>query len=66
MIPRQQRLLMIDGPRQARFHERPLPEPGPADIVVRPLLSAFKHGTEMMAYSGASPFASRPLRRPSW
>ncbi len=50
---------MVDGPGMARFHERPLPAPGPRDVVIRPMLSTFKHGTEMMAYSGNSPFAAR-------
>ncbi len=59
MEPSRQKVLMIDGPREVSFHDRPLPAPGPQDVVVRPLLSTFKHGTEMMAYSGNSPFAGR-------
>jgi threonine dehydrogenase-like Zn-dependent dehydrogenase len=54
-----QKILMIDGPGVVRFHERSVVELGPRDILVRPSWSSFKHGTEMMAYSGRSPFATR-------
>ncbi len=50
---------MIEAPRQARFADRPLLPPGPGDVVVRSLYSTFKHGTEMMAYLGRTPHASR-------
>lgn len=40
-------------------HRPAPPSPGPRDVVVKPRLSTFKHGTEMMAYSGGSPFATR-------
>jgi threonine dehydrogenase-like Zn-dependent dehydrogenase len=59
MTPSTQTILMLLGPGDARFQDRPLPAPGPGDAVIRPLLSSFKHGTEMMAYSGRSPFARR-------
>jgi threonine dehydrogenase-like Zn-dependent dehydrogenase len=54
-----QRVLVLEAPRQVRLAMRPLPPPGPGDVVVRSLLSTFKHGTEMMAYCGRSPFAAR-------
>lgn len=54
-----QSVLMIEAPGRVAFRDLALPAPGPRDLVVRPHLSAFKHGTEMMAYSGGSPFASR-------
>jgi 2-desacetyl-2-hydroxyethyl bacteriochlorophyllide A dehydrogenase len=50
---------MLDAPRRVAFAERPLPPPGPGDVLVRSHYSTFKHGTEMMAYSGRSPFANR-------
>lgn len=55
----QQRVLVLEAPRQAHLAVKPLPPPGPGDVVVKSLLSTFKHGTEMMAYSGRSPFAAR-------
>jgi threonine dehydrogenase-like Zn-dependent dehydrogenase len=57
--PARHRLLTIQGPGKVQFVEAALPAPGPGDVLVRPLLSTFKHGTEMMAYSGDSPFARR-------
>jgi 2-desacetyl-2-hydroxyethyl bacteriochlorophyllide A dehydrogenase len=59
MHPSSQRVLTIEAPRQARLLDRPLAHPGPGDVVVRPVYSTFKHGTEMMAYLGRTPFASR-------
>ncbi|HEY7608629.1 MAG TPA: zinc-binding dehydrogenase [Alphaproteobacteria bacterium] len=59
MPPSTQRILMLEAPRQVRFVERALPRAGPGDVVVRSLYSSFKHGTEIMAYSGRSPFATR-------
>jgi len=59
MQPTKQSVLMLEAPRQVRFADVPLPSPGPKDVVVRPRYSTFKHGTEMMAYLGRSPFASR-------
>jgi threonine dehydrogenase-like Zn-dependent dehydrogenase len=54
-----QKVLMLLGPGEVRLQERPLAAPGPGDVVIRPTLSVFKHGTEMMAWSGKSPFARR-------
>ncbi|MGF1619187.1 MAG: zinc-binding dehydrogenase [Rhodomicrobiaceae bacterium] len=56
---RTQKILMLLGPGEVRLQERPLAAPGQGDVVIRPSLSAFKHGTEMMAYTGRSPFARR-------
>jgi threonine dehydrogenase-like Zn-dependent dehydrogenase len=50
---------MLEAPRRAHIVERPLPPPRPGDVVVRSLYSTFKHGTEMMAYRGETPHASR-------
>jgi threonine dehydrogenase-like Zn-dependent dehydrogenase len=59
MHPSSQRVLTIEAPRAARLVEQPLARPGPGDVVLRSLQSSFKHGTEMMAYLGRTPFASR-------
>src|SRR5215470_12971034 len=59
MHPSSQLVLTIEAPRQARLVQRPLARPGAGDLVVRSLHSTFKHGTEMMAYLGRTPFASR-------
>jgi threonine dehydrogenase-like Zn-dependent dehydrogenase len=59
MHPSSQRVLTIEAPRQARLVDRPLARAGPGEVVVRSLHSTFKHGTEMMAYLGRTPFASR-------
>ncbi len=61
MGPVRQTALMMTRPGEAAFQERTLPEPGPGDVVVRAQLSSFKHGTEMMAWTGLSPFARRTL-----
>jgi threonine dehydrogenase-like Zn-dependent dehydrogenase len=50
---------MLEAPRRVRLAERPLAPPGPGDVVVRSRYSTFKHGTEMMAYRGETPHASR-------
>ena len=59
MPPARQKILTILAPGEVRFQERDLPRPGAGDIVIRPAFSSFKHGTEMMAYSGRTPFAHR-------
>jgi len=59
MHPSSQRVLMLEAPRRARLADRPLAPPGPGDVVVRSRYSTFKHGTEMMAYRGETPHASR-------
>ena len=61
MEPVYQTVLMMTGPGEASFQQRALPSPGIGDVTVRPVLSSFKHGTEMMAYHGRSPFARRVL-----
>jgi 2-desacetyl-2-hydroxyethyl bacteriochlorophyllide A dehydrogenase len=59
MQPCRQRVLMLEAPRQAHLRTVPLPSCGPRDVIVRSLSSTFKHGTEMMAYFGSSPFVTR-------
>src|SRR5215467_1572579 len=59
MHPSSQRVLTIEAPQQARLVDRLLNRPGPGDVLLRSLHSTFKHGTEMIAYFGHTPFASR-------
>jgi threonine dehydrogenase-like Zn-dependent dehydrogenase len=59
MHPSSQRVLTVEAPRQARLVDRPLARPGAGDVVVRSVYSTLKHGTEMMAYLGRTPFAAR-------
>jgi threonine dehydrogenase-like Zn-dependent dehydrogenase len=59
MFPAERRILILERPRRVRFAAERVPTPGRGDVVVRPLLSTFKHGTEMMAYLGRTPFARR-------
>ena len=59
MLATNQRVLTITAPLQVSFAERSLPSPGPEDVVVRSLYSTFKHGTEILAYRGKSPFATK-------
>src|SRR5215470_458169 len=59
MHPSSQRVLMLEAPRRAHLADRPLAPPGAGDVVLRSRYSTFKHGTEMMAYRGDTPHASR-------
>src|SRR5262245_39199915 len=59
MHPTSQRVLMLEAPQRPRLAAQPLAPPGPGDVVVRSRYSTFKHGTEMMAYRGETPHASR-------
>src|SRR5262245_34722559 len=63
MRPTKQRLLTLKGPRQAQFSEGPLREAGPDDVVIRSLYSSLKHGTEMLGFSGKSPFLTQSFDR---
>ena len=63
MRPTKQRVLTLKGPRQAQFSEGPLREAGPDDVVIRSLYSSLKHGTEMLGFSGKSPFLSQSFDR---
>jgi threonine dehydrogenase-like Zn-dependent dehydrogenase len=63
MPPTKQRVLTVEAPQQAHFREVVLPACGSRDVAIRPLYSTFKHGTEMMAYLGRSPFASKTFNQ---
>jgi threonine dehydrogenase-like Zn-dependent dehydrogenase len=63
MRPTKQRVLTLKGPLQAQFTDVPLPAAGPVDVVVRSLYSTLKHGTEMLGYSGKSPFLTKTFDR---
>ena len=63
MRPTKQRVLTLQGPRQARFSEEPLRDAGPDDVLIRSLYSTLKHGTEMLGFSGKSPFLTQSFDR---
>ncbi|MEA5533139.1 zinc-binding dehydrogenase [Crocosphaera sp. XPORK-15E] len=53
--------LIVQSPGKANIHEETLEELKPDQVLVRSVLSAFKHGTEMMTYDGSSPFLKKKL-----
>ena len=58
---RKRKALVMLGPREAFLRDEPLADLGPDQVIVRSLLSSFKHGTEMSAYLGSSPFVTKRL-----
>jgi threonine dehydrogenase-like Zn-dependent dehydrogenase len=59
-MPKRTRLL-LEGPKSAVLREEALPEPAAHEVRLRSQLSAFKHGTEMEAYWGSSPFRGKTM-----
>jgi len=57
--------LMLQAPREAYLQEETLTPLKPDQVLIRSLLSTFKHGTEMSAYHGSSPFLKKRLE-PEW
>ena len=53
--------LILEAPKKMRFKEETLEALQPDQVLVRSVMSAFKHGTEMEAYHGSSPFLQRSL-----
>ncbi|NES22030.1 MAG: zinc-binding dehydrogenase [Symploca sp. SIO3E6] len=53
--------LILKSPREMCFQEETIKELEPNQVLIRSVLSAFKHGTEMEAYHGSSPFLKRSL-----
>jgi 2-desacetyl-2-hydroxyethyl bacteriochlorophyllide A dehydrogenase len=53
------RALVLEGARDLRLRDEPLPPVGPREIRVRALVSGISHGTEMALYRGTSAFAGR-------
>ena len=53
--------LILTAPQTIKFQEETLPELKPQQVLIRSVLSAFKHGTEMEAYFGSSPFLNKTL-----
>ena len=53
--------LILTAPQTIKFQEETLPELEPQQVLIRSVLSAFKHGTEMEAYFGSSPFLNKDL-----
>lgn len=62
---RKQKALILKAPKKVSFQEKVLPDLEPNQVLVRSVLSAFKHGTEMEAYYGSSPFLNKNLD-PQW
>ena len=52
---------MLGSPREVFFQEETLEELRPDRVLLRSLWSTFKHGTEMSAYHGSSPFLKKTL-----
>jgi len=48
-------ILVITGPRVLDELSRPLPAPGPGEVLVETLYSGISHGTEMNVYRGVAP-----------
>jgi threonine dehydrogenase-like Zn-dependent dehydrogenase len=48
-------ILAFTAPRTLGYLTRPLPAPGPDEVLVRTLFSGVSHGTEMNVYRGTAP-----------
>lgn len=55
------KVLLLQAPQEAHLQEETLTKLKPDQVLVRSLLSAFKHGTEMSVYHGSSPFMKKRL-----
>lgn len=53
--------LVIAAPGKVEYRKVSVPEPGPAQVKLKTLLSGISHGTEMTAYLGTSPFIANGL-----
>ena len=53
--------LILTSPKEMCFQEETLNPLKPNEVLVRSVISAFKHGTEMEGYHGSSPFLKRSL-----
>ena len=53
--------LMLTAPKEMCFQEETIKGLKSNEVLVRSVVSAFKHGTEMEAYHGSSPFLKRNL-----
>jgi threonine dehydrogenase-like Zn-dependent dehydrogenase len=60
---RTRRALIMLGPRDATLRDEPLADLRPNQVMVRSLVSSFKHGTEISAYLGTNVFATKRLDR---
>jgi threonine dehydrogenase-like Zn-dependent dehydrogenase len=55
--------LWIEAPGRAALRTRPLPEPGPDEVVVAALWSAISRGTERLVFEGRVPASERERMR---
>lgn len=53
--------LILQAPREVYLQEETLTELKPDRVLLRSVLSTFKHGTEMLAYHGSIPFLNKKL-----
>ena len=53
--PESATILAFTGPRSLGYLTRPLPAPGPNEVLVQTLFSGISHGTEMNVYRGVAP-----------
>ena len=60
---RKRKALIMLGPRVAILQDEPLADLRPNQVILRSLMSSFKHGTEISAYLGTNPFATKRLDR---
>lgn len=70
------RTLVLTGPRELAFEDRPLAPLGPGEVRVQTLFSGISAGTELTQYRGTNPFMDRrfdderrlfvPDSTPSW
>ena len=58
---RKRKILILQSSRTPVLQEEILLDPEPDRVLVRSILSSFKHGTEMASYHGTSPFLTQEL-----
>lgn len=58
---KKRKVLILRTPREVHLQEETLAQLKPDQVLVRSLLSVFKHGTEMSAYYGSSLFRKKRL-----
>lgn len=54
-LPDEFQILITEGPRKLTFYNRPIPEVGDNDVLIKTRFSGVSHGTEMNVYRGLAP-----------
>jgi threonine dehydrogenase-like Zn-dependent dehydrogenase len=62
-VPNQARAFWVTAPGRGEIRAEPLPEPGPADVIVRALCSGVSRGTESLVFAGRVPDSERERMR---